>query len=119
MIKLNSSAANIVLANDAQLLSASTLAGVTTAGENIFNTDFYSIDNTATTATEALSFEFTGNVGKYIEPVDAADLTAGFKKKGGANNPTENMEGSIKITGYDCYGKKHTFEFPIVILFDK
>ena len=120
MIKLSSTAANIVLANDAKLLSASTLAGVTTAGENIFNEDFYNIDNDATTSVvEALSFEFTGNVGKYIEPVDAADLTAGFKKKGGANNPTENMEGTIKITGYDCYGKKHDFSFPVVILFDK
>ena len=121
MIKLNSSAANIVLANDAQLLSASTLAGLTTA-EKGFQTALYNINNDATTTvTEKLTFEFTGNVGKYIEPADpnAADLTQGFKKKGGANNPTENMEGTVKITGYDCYGKKHTFDFPIVILFDK
>jgi len=118
MIKLSSTAANIVLANDAQLLSASTLAGLTTT-EKGFQTALYNINNAATTAAEALSFEFTGNVGKYIEPVNAADLTAGFRKKGGANNPTENMEGSIKITGYDCYGKKHEFNFPIVILFDK
>ena len=119
MIKLNSSAANIVLAKDAQLLSASTLAGLTTA-EKGFQTALYNINNDATTTvTEKLTFEFTGNVGKYIEPVDAANPDAGFKKKGGANNPTENMEGTVKITGYDCYGKKHTFEFPIVILFDK
>ena len=121
MIKLSSTAANIVLANDAKLLSASTLAGLTTA-EKGFQTALYNINNDATTTvTEKLTFEFTGNVGKYIEPADpnAADLTQGFKKKGGANNPTENMEGTVKITGYDCYGKKHTFDFPIVILFDK
>ena len=119
MIKLNSSAANIVLANDAQLLSASTLANLTTA-EKGFQTGFYSIDNTATTSvTEKLTFAFTGNVGQYIEAVDETDLTQGFKKKGGANNPTENMEGTVKITGYDCYGKKHEFSFPVVILFDK
>jgi hypothetical protein len=118
MIKLNSSAANIVLANDAKLLNASTLAGLTDE-EKGFKTALYNINNTATPVEEKLSFEFTGNVGEYIEPVNAANLTAGFKKKGGANNPTENMEGSIKITGYDCYGKKHEFSFPVVILFDK
>ena len=123
MIKLNSSAANIVLANDAQLLSASTLAGLDD-NEKGFQTALYNINNTATSGTEKLTIEFTGNVGKYIEVAEGFDPanfanTFKFKKKGGANNPTENMEGTVKITGYDCYGKKHEFEFPVVILFNE
>ena len=118
IITLNSSAKDIVLAYDAKLLNGENMANLTPA-EKKFRTALYNIDNTATTVVEALSFKFTGNVAKYIEPADAADIEAGYKKKGGAANPTENMTGSIVITGYDTFGKKHDFEFPIVILFDK
>lgn len=118
LIQLNSSAANIVLAYDAKLLSGENMATVP-AGEKKFRTDLYSINNPATNEVEKLTFKFTGNVAKYIEPADEDDITAGYKKKGGAANPTANMTGSIVITGYDTFGKKHDFEFPVVILFDK
>ena len=118
LIQLNSSAANIVLAYDAKLLSGENMANVP-AAEKKFRTALYNINNEATTEVEKLTFKFTGNVAKYIEPADETDITAGYKKKGGAANPTENMTGSIVITGYDTFGKKHEFEFPIVILFDK
>ena len=118
IIKLNSSAKDVVLAYDAKLLSGKNIAQVP-AEEKKFRTALYNINNEATTEVEKLTFKFTGNVAKYIEPADENDIAAGYKKKGGAANPTENMTGSIVITGYDTFGKKHEFEFPIVILFDK
>lgn len=118
IIKLNSSAKDVVLAYDAKLLSGNNIAQVP-ADQKKFRTALYNIDNEATTEVEKLTFKFTGNVAKYIEPADETDITAGYKKKGGAANPTENMTGNIVITGYDTFGKKHEFEFPIVILFDK
>ena len=120
-LKLSSSDADIVLARDAKLINvAPTKTPAVVRAEYVFNPNLYKVDNTTTDAvTEELTFEFTGNVAKYIEPATKTDLASGFKKKGGANNPTVNQEGTVKITGYDCYGKKHTFEFPVVILFNE
>ena len=118
-LKLNSSDAEIVLARDAKLITtAGTPAAVRAA--YTFTSALYNIDNPKTTGVvEKLTFEFTGNVAKYIEPDTETNLASGFKKKGGANNPTEDMTGTVKIIGYDCYGQKHEFEFPVVILYNE
>ena len=93
-----------------------------------FNADaMLNLDNPATEAADAyMTFKFTGNLGKYIEPAESGDeknqsdgTSFKFKKKGGAANPTENMSGTIVISGYDTFGKKHDFTFPVVILFNE
>ena len=120
LIKLSSSDADIVLARDAQLITAAATTTPATVRKNyVFDPNLYKVDNTTTDAVEKLSFEFTGEVAKYIVPVDKNNLASGYKKKGGANNPTQNWDGTVKITGYDCYGKKHDFEFPVVILYNE
>ena len=125
--------------NDAATLKSLIVSNITDANKVLaqdagiedfdFNADAkLNLDNPATEAEDAyMTFKFTGNLGKYIEPAEEegdlhnqSDGTSfKFKKKGGAANPTENMSGTIVISGYDTFGKKHDFTFPVVILFNE
>ena len=65
-----------------------------------------------------LEVEITGNAMTYLDSNnDLSNLT--FSKKGGNAQPTADQAGTIKITGYDCFGKKHSWTVTFTLKFNK
>jgi hypothetical protein len=65
-----------------------------------------------------LKFEITGDAKTYIKVAEGATLDHFKYTRTGWNNnanPTENISGAIKISGYDAFGVARSFEIPLVI----
>jgi len=65
-----------------------------------------------------LKFEITGDAKTYIKVAEGAALNEFKYTRTGWNNnanPTENISGAIKISGYDAFGVARSFEIPLVI----
>ena len=65
-----------------------------------------------------LKFEITGAAATYIKVAEGATLSSFKYTRTGWNNnanPTENISGAIKISGYDAFGHARSFEIPFII----
>ena len=85
----------------------------------VFNPALFNFDNPATDKVEKLTIELTGNITTYIKVKDGSTTNALTFVKTGYNNlanPTEDIDGKLKISGYDAYGKPHSYTIDVVIL---
>lgn len=86
----------------------------------VFNPALFNFDNPATTnKEEKLSIELTGEITTYITVKEGSTLDELTFVKTGYNNlanPTEDIYGKLKISGYDAFGKSHSYTIDVVIL---
>ena len=87
-----------------------------------FDKAHYQFDNPETTdvdETGTMKIELKGQVAKYLKVVSGSTVTAiTFEKISGIASPTQNWDGTLEVTGYDVFGKVHTFVLPIVLLYN-
>ena len=81
----------------------------------------YQFDNPATAdvdETGTMKIELKGQVAKYLKVVAGSTVdNVTLEKISGIASPTQNWDGTIEITGYDVFGKGHTYSIPVVLLF--
>ena len=82
----------------------------------------YEFDNPETAdvdETGTIKVELKGQVAKYLKIAAGSTVDAiTFEKISGIASPTQNWDGTIEITGYDVFGKGHTYQIPVVLLFN-
>jgi hypothetical protein len=97
------------------------------AGGNgfVFNENYYKFDDPNRKATDpvvnAMKIKLTGDITTYLK-VSASTTSPTalvLQKIGGIADPKVNITGNIELSGFDVYGKKHVFNIPVTILFNK
>ena len=81
----------------------------------------YEFDNPATPADETgtIKVELKGQVAKYLKIAAGSTVDAiTFEKISGIASQTQNWDGTIEITGYDVFGVGHTYQIPVVLLYN-
>jgi len=89
-----------------------------------FNENHYKFDDPNRKATDpvvtAMKIELEGAITTYLKVSTTATPTAlTFQKIGGVQDPHQNITGNIKLSGFDVFGKKHIFNIPVVIIYNK
>ena len=89
-----------------------------------FNENHYKFDDPNRKATDPvvtkMKIELEGKITTYLKVSTTATPTAVvFQKIGGVQDPHQNVTGNIKLSGFDVFGKKHVFNIPVVILYNK
>ena len=83
----------------------------------------YQFDNPATgdvDETGTMKIELKGEVARYLKVVTGSTVdNVTLEKISGSASPYDYHHGTIDITGYDVFGKGHTFSIPVVLLYDK
>ncbi len=97
------------------------------AGGNgfVFNENYYKFDDPNRKATDpvvnAMKIKLSGDITTYLK-VSASTTSPSnliLQKIGGIADPKVNITGNIELSGFDVYGKKHVFNIPVTILFNK
>ena len=97
------------------------------AGGNgfVFNENYYKFDDPNRKATDpvvnAMKIKLSGDITTYLK-VSASTTSPTnliLQKIGGIADPKVNITGNIELSGFDVYGKKHIFNIPVTILFNK
>jgi hypothetical protein len=97
------------------------------AGGNgfVFNENYYKFDDPNRKATDpvvnAMKIKLSGDITTYLK-VSASTTSPSnlvLQKIGGIADPKVNINGNIELSGFDVYGKKHIFNIPVTILFNK
>ncbi|MBO4892352.1 MAG: hypothetical protein J5502_07050 [Prevotella sp.] len=87
-----------------------------------FDPAYYSFDNPATdkVVENAPTFELTGEIATYLKIDQKTAKATALKafKVGGISDPKRNIPGTLKMTGYDVFGKQHVIEIPVAIVFN-
>ena len=83
----------------------------------------YSFDNPETAdvdETGTIKIELKGQIAKYLKVVKTSTVdNVVLEKISGIASPTQNWDGTIELTGYDVFGKGHTYSIPVVLLYNK
>ena len=88
-----------------------------------FNENYYKFDNPNRAATDPVVNKMTvaldGDITTYLKVSSSTTSINNviLQKIGGVADPKVNISGKVLVSGYDVYGKKHTFTIPVVILF--
>ena len=82
----------------------------------------YIFDNPATANVEEndIDIKISGNIATYIELVD--NSTTGnlrVRRIASSAEPYEHKDGKITLTGYDVFGKPHSWEISVTLLFNE
>ena len=81
----------------------------------------YQFDNPETAdvdETGTMKIELKGQVAKYLKVVKTSTVdNVVLEKISGIASPTRNWDGTIEITGYDVFGKGHTYSIPVTLLY--
>ena len=87
-----------------------------------FDPAYYSFDNPATdkVVENAPTFELSGEITTYLKIDQKTSTATALKafKVGGISDPKRNIPGTLKMTGYDVFGKKHEINIPVAIVFN-
>jgi hypothetical protein len=94
------------------------------ANKFAFNENHYKFDDPNRKATDPIvtkmKIELEGKITTYLKVSTTATPTAlTLQKIGGVQDPHQNVPGNIKLSGFDVFGKKHVFNIPVVIIFNK
>ena len=66
-----------------------------------------------------MKIELKGQIAKYLKVVKTSTVdNVVLEKISGIASPTQDWDGTIEITGYDVFGKGHTYSIPVVLLFN-
>jgi len=118
------SESNDVLATGVNMAGTWSGAGLNyvTSATVPFNPAYYTFDNPATdkVVENAMTFELTGEIATYLKIDQKTCTPTALKafKVGGISDPKRNIPGTLKMTGYDVFGKKHEINIPVAIVFN-
>ena len=108
-------------------LAQGALVGTNYTGAGLDTPNFlkahYEFDNPETAdvdETGTMKVELKGQIAKYLKVVKTSTVdNVVLEKISGIASPTQDWTGTIEITGYDVFGKGHTYSIPVVLLYNK